>query len=647
MLSRINIVPRWIIFLLDVICCAIAVVTGYLLRFNFSISSFLQDDLAKSVAFTVIVYSIVFSIFRTYAGIIRYTSTQDSVRILFAVIVSTISLGVLNIIAKTFDLLFVVPLSILIISALTTFLLLLAYRMIVKTLFIYIKNLNFDKKNVIIFGAGQSGIITKRALDQDFESNMKVVAFLDDDERKGDKILEGIKIYNTKKGLEYLIKEHAIDELIISIQDLPSLRKIEIVDTCLANNIKVLNVPPVSRWINGELRSKQIRTINIEELLDRAAIVIDNEHINEQLQGKRVLITGAAGSIGSELVRQVALFNPDMIILCDQSETALYDLELEFQENNLKTNYQIFIGDVRNERRMNQLFSLYKPNFVYHAAAYKHVPLMENNPSEAVLTNILGTKIIADLCIEYGSTKFVMISTDKAVNPSNVMGASKRIAEIYIQALNNEYDDTFLQASLLVSKNKRIPKFITTRFGNVLGSNGSVIPRFKEQIAKGGPVTVTHPEITRYFMTIPEACQLVLEAGCMGKGGEIFIFDMGKSVKILELAKKMIRLSGFTPNKDIEITFTGLRPGEKLYEELLNNLENTVPTHNSKILIAKVREYHLKTINKQIIDLINEAKTYHEKQVVQLMKNIVPEFISNNSVFEELDEKTNIEQPIR
>ncbi len=604
-----------------------------------------MDDMAKSVAFTVLVYSIIFSVFRTYAGIIRYTSTQDSVRILFAVIVSTITLGILNVIAKTYGFLFVVPLSILIISALTSFLLLLSYRMIVKTLFIYIKNLNFDKKNVLIFGAGQSGIITKRALDQDSISNMKVVAFIDDDERKSGKILDGVKIYNTSRDFERLIKDFVVDEVIISIQNLPSARKIEIVDICLANKVNVLNVPPVTRWINGELKTKQIRTINIEELLDRAAIVIDNEHINEQLEGKRILITGAAGSIGSELVRQVSLFNPDMIILCDQSETALYDLELELQENNLKTNFQIFIGDVRNKQRMDQLFSIYKPNYVYHAAAYKHVPLMENNPSEAVLTNILGTKIIADLCIEFGVTKFVMISTDKAVNPSNVMGASKRIAEIYIQALNNEYDNTLLQASLLVDENKRVPRFITTRFGNVLGSNGSVIPRFKAQIAKGGPLTVTHPEITRYFMTIPEACQLVLEAGSMGNGGEIYIFDMGKSVKILELAKKMIRLSGFVPNKDIEIVFTGLRPGEKLYEELLNNQENTVPTHNAQIMIAKVREYHLDTINNQILALINEANKYNETQVVRRMKAIVPEFISNNSVFEDLDEKLKLTHP--
>lgn len=645
MLSRLNIVPRWIIFLLDVCSCAISVIIGYYLRFNFYVSSDLMDDMAKSVAFTVLVYSIVFSLFRTYAGIIRYTSTQDSVRILFAVIVSTITLGILNVIAKTYGFLFVVPLSILIISALTNFLLLLSYRMIVKTLFTYIKNLKFDKKNVLIFGAGQSGIITKRALDQDSISNMKVVAFIDDDERKSGKILDGVKIYNTSRDFERLIKDFVVDEVIISIQNLPSTRKIEIVDICLANKVNVLNVPPVTRWINGELKTKQIRTINIEELLDRAAIVIDNEHINEQLEGKRILITGAAGSIGSELVRQVSLFNPDMVILCDQSETALYDLELELQENNLKTNFQIFIGDVRNRRRMEQLFSIYKPNYVYHAAAYKHVPLMENNPSEAVLTNILGTKIIADLCIEFGVTKFVMISTDKAVNPSNVMGASKRIAEIYIQALNNEYDNTLLQATLLVNENKRVPRFITTRFGNVLGSNGSVIPRFKAQIAKGGPVTVTHPEITRYFMTIPEACQLVLEAGSMGNGGEIYIFDMGKSVKILELAKKMIRLSGFVPNKDIEIIFTGLRPGEKLYEELLNNQENTVPTHNAQIMIAKVREYHLFTISNQILALINEANQYNETQVVRRMKTIVPEFISNNSVFEDLDEKLKLTHP--
>jgi FlaA1/EpsC-like NDP-sugar epimerase len=439
-----------------------------------------------------------------------------------------------------------------------------------------------------------------------------------------------------------MIVDHQLDEIIFASYTIPVERRNEIVDVCLENDVRVLNIPSPDAWINGELKTAQIQNINIEDLLNRKAIQIDIDGIGKQLKGQRILITGAAGSIGSEIVRQLMKFEVALIILNDQSETALHDLYLELTETYTAQNFHSFIGDVRDEGRMENLFSTYKPHYVYHAAAYKHVPMMEDNPCEAIKTNVFGTKTIADKAVKHGVKKFVMISTDKAVNPTNIMGASKRIAEIYVQSLNNS-----LHASDQIFKNglsfinelqvKPITKFITTRFGNVLGSNGSVIPRFKQQIEKGGPITVTHPEITRYFMTIPEACRLVLEAGCMGKGGEIFIFDMGQSVKIVDLAKKMIRLAGLVPNKDVNIEFSGLRPGEKLYEELLNDHENTMPTHHEKIMIGKVREYDFPDVHKSISALITVAKANEERQVVINMKRLVPEFKSQNSKFEEFD----------
>ncbi len=381
--------------------------------------------------------------------------------------------------------------------------------------------------------------------------------------------------------------------------------------------------------MNGDLNPNQIQKIKIEDLLEREPIKINDDHILSQTKGKRILVTGAAGSIGSEIATQLGRYEPQMIILCDQAESPLHNLQLDLQDEFPNQVYHTYIADVRSTKRMQLLFETFKPHYVYHAAAYKHVPMMENHPLEAVQTNVMGTKNLADLAVAYQVEKFVFVSTDKAVNPTNIMGATKRIAEIYVQSLNNHLENS-LGATVHT-------KFITTRFGNVLGSNGSVIPRFRDQIQKGGPVTVTYPEITRYFMTIPEACRLVLEAGTMGQGGEIFVFDMGKSVKIVELAKKMIRLSGFKPNEDIEIKFTGLRPGEKLYEELLNDLENTLPTHHEKIMIAKVRENNYDIVSIKIEELQQRLATQNKNEVVYQMKIIVPEFKSKNSIYEQLD----------
>jgi FlaA1/EpsC-like NDP-sugar epimerase len=397
--------------------------------------------------------------------------------------------------------------------------------------------------------------------------------------------------------------------------------KNEITEKILDFPVKLLTVPPVNKWIEGNLKLTQIKNIRIEDLLEREPIVLNNKLLKEKLEGKSILVTGAAGSIGSELVRQLSKFNPNKILLLDNAESALYEIEMELLENKIPMNFEIILADIRVKNRMQKVFEHFKPQVIFHAAAYKHVPMMENNPSEALAVNISGTKIIADLAHEFHAESLIMISTDKAVNPTNVMGASKRIAEIYCSALNE----------------KSNTNFITTRFGNVFESNGSVIPRFKKQIERGGPVTVTHPEITRYFMTIPEACQLVLEASVMGKGGEVFVFDMGKPVKILDLAKKMIKLGQTTASNEIKIEFTGLRPGEKLYEELLANNENTLPTHHEKILIAKVENYEFEKINSEIENLIALFEDQDNIEIVKSMKKLVPEFKSNNSEFVKLD----------
>jgi FlaA1/EpsC-like NDP-sugar epimerase len=418
-------------------------------------------------------------------------------------------------------------------------------------------------------------------------------------------------------------------------------KKNDLVDFSLDHNIKVLNVPPLDKWINGQFSARQLQAIKIENLLEREPIRINNEEIASQINNKRILVTGAAGSIGSEIVRQLLKFNPQTIVLCDQAETPLHQLELELMDLKTATNCVSYLGDVRNEKRMEELFHLFEPHYVYHAAAYKHVPMMELCPTEAILTNVLGTKIIADLSVRHHVQRFVMVSTDKAVNPTNVMGASKRLAEAYVQQLHYKVNHPVPSSNENANQLKHeVTKFITTRFGNVLGSNGSVIIRFKEQIEKGGPVTVTHPNITRFFMTIPEACQLVLEAGSMGKGGEIFVFDMGKPVAIVELAKKMIRLYGLVPGIDIDIKYTGLRPGEKLYEELLTDSENTMTTYHEKIMIAKVRHNQLNNLQAHFEELIDLAKQKQGSMaMVAKMKELVPEFVSNNSVFESLDKK--------
>lgn len=631
--------------MLDLSICTFSMVFAYGLKHNLDLTSVDIPELSRNILIFAFINTIVSLGIKTYAGIIRYTSIQDSFRILFSISISNGIFLFGNFFYITFYGSFLVPTTVLITAGLTSFLFLITYRLLIKYFFLYIKNLNLSRKKVIIYGAGEAGLATKRTFDHDINLNKKIVAFIDDDERKVGKTIDGVKILDARK-IATFVDKHQLDEIIFASYTIPDSRKDEVIDLCLENDIKVLNIPPREVWTNGQLKPAQIKKLNIEDLLNRQTIKIDTDGLGKMLNKKRILITGAAGSIGSEIVRQLARFDVGLIILCDQAESALHELYLEVTDNYPNQNFHSFIGDVRDEQRMDVLFNTYKPHYVYHAAAYKHVPLMEDNPAEAIKANVLGTKTIADKSVKYGVQKFVMVSTDKAVNPTNVMGASKRIAEIYVQSLNKSlHQPNFIFSNGLSYINslevKPITKFITTRFGNVLGSNGSVIPRFEQQIEKGGPVTVTHPEITRFFMTIPEACRLVLEAGYMGKGGEIFIFDMGKSVKIAELAKKMIRLAGLEPNIDIKIEYTGLRPGEKLYEELLNDSENTLPTHHEKIMIGKVREYVFSDVQKQIYELINSAKSGDDWNVVSHMKKLVPEFVSKNSVYEELDKILN------
>ena len=614
--------PRWSILIIDLFICAFSLTLAFFLRFNFK--SIPQSELDNfPIVYTVVLSArlLAFIISKTYKGVVRYTGARDATRIFVIILLSSFFLFIINIFTRQVLLgYYLIPHSVVIIDALVTIFIMVSSRLAIKAIYFENKNPEKQKTQVIIYGAGESGIITKRTLDRDAAVRYKVVGFIDDDEKKKGRSLEGVFVYPTSK-LGELIKDNDVESVIISIQNLPTDKKNNIIDECLQYGVKVLNVPPVAKWINGELSFNQIKSINIEELLEREPIKLDNALINEQLNNKTILITGAAGSIGAELARQCAKFNPSLLVLLDQAESPLHELELEFNENGVTCKHEVVIGDVRNADRLRNVFNTFKPNIVFHAAAYKHVPMMENNPSESILTNILGTKTVADLAVEFNVEKFVMISTDKAVNPTNVMGASKRIAEIYTQSLGK------------TSKTK----FITTRFGNVLGSNGSVIPRFKKQIEQGGPITITHPDITRFFMTIPEACQLVLEAGCMGKGGEIFVFDMGQSVKIVDLARKMIKLSGLKEGTDIKIIYTGLRPGEKLFEELLATSENTLPTHHQQILVGKVREYEFADVTQFINELILLFNTQDNKRIVSKMKDIVPEFVSNNSVFQTLD----------
>ena len=618
--------PRWVIILMDLALSLFALVFAYLIRFDLKADRGLIENewavLSKSIGVYFIVKLLVFYFFNIHKGLVRHTSTEDIRRIFLAVVTcSIIFLGLGFLRFYFLDKAYLFPLSVLIVESLVCFVLMLGSRFSIKLLYLESIKSSSEEERVLIYGAGISGLITKRTIEKDIRLTYKIVGFIDDNKKMSGTRLEGVTIFSTSD-LERIIKEEGVNTVIIAIQQPDEENRKRVVEICLENQVKVQKVPSPKSWINGEFSAKQIAKVRIEDLLGRKPIVLDEKKISTELTGKTILVTGAAGSIGSGLVRQIANYDPEKIILLDQAESPLYDFQQELLSSFNHLKFEVVIGDIRSYERMEHLYDYARPQYVFHAAAYKHVPLMESNPSEAVLTNVKGTRNLVDLSIKYNVSKFVMVSTDKAVNPTNVMGASKRIAEIYAQAANEQ----------------GVTRFVTTRFGNVLGSNGSVIPLFQKQIENGGPVTVTDERVTRFFMTIPEACQLVLEAGTMGEGGEIFVFDMGESVKIIDLARKMIQLSGLEVGKDIEIRVTGLRPGEKLYEELLAEEENTIPTHHPKILKAKVRQENENMIL-EINSLVEMFESQQNERIVSKMKEIVPEFVSNNSDYEKLDKK--------
>ncbi len=625
LLSR-SATPRWVIIVIDQFIALFALIFAYLIRFDLKADKELIEIewavLSKSIGIFFLVKLIVYYFFKIHKGLVRHTSTADMKRIFLAVLTSSAIFTLLGFIRFLyFDQYFLFPTSVLIMEFMFSFLLMVGSRFVVKALYLESVKNTSDEERVLIYGAGISGLIAKRTIEKDTKLNYKLIGFIDDQPKMANTRLEGVQVFHTTK-LESLINDEGVSLVIIAIQQPDEENRRKVVEICLNHSVKVRKVPSPKSWINGEFSSRQIAKINIDDLLGRKAIQLDVDRIEVELGRKVVLVTGAAGSIGSGLVRQIARFNPSKLLLLDQAESPLYDIQNELKSEFPNLDFEVIIGDIRSYERMHRLFQAFCPEYVFHAAAYKHVPLMEDNPSEAVLTNVKGTRNLVDLSLDFEVKKFVMISTDKAVNPTNVMGASKRIAEIYAQMAN--------------SKGKT--KFVTTRFGNVLGSNGSVIPLFQRQLEQGGPLTVTDPRVTRFFMTIPEACQLVLEAGMMGEGGEIFVFDMGESVKIIDLAKKMIQLNGLELGKDIEIKITGLRPGEKLYEELLASEENTIPTHHPQILKAQIRTEEAEQL-KRIDDLIHLFETQRNTEIVAKMKEIVPEFISNNSIYESLDKK--------
>ena len=629
--QNIGYLPRWIIFTIDVSIVLLACAITHVIVISLNVKLYPTLNIYLQYAFIVLMNAFSFIFFKTYSGIIRHSTFIDGVKLLVATTTSYLGLMVFN---YSYQIILSDKLLLstgLFITYVISFLLLFLFRILVKNIFeTYLQVVDTDQlTRVVIYGADANAISVANALKTEKPSRFNVIAFVNKFKQdKTNKSILNLPIINQTKGIHTILKSVNAEALIIAEKSLTKEETIALVEGCLEYNFKVFTVPLITDWEDQKQISNQLKNFAIEDLLDRKPIVLDNNKISAQIKGKTVMITGGAGSIGSEIVRQVINFSPYKIIILDQAESPLHSLQLEISEISDKVIIKTVLADIKDYTILKSVFEEFKPDFVFHAAAYKHVPLMEENPSQAVYTNVIGTKNLADLSHKFLVEKFVLISTDKAVNPSSVMGASKRIAEKYVQSLNYHFKN---------SNKKNATKYITTRFGNVLGSNGSIVPLFTKQIQEGGPITITHPEIIRYFMTIPEACQLVLEAGAMGNGGEIYIFDMGEPVKIIDLAKKMIRLAGFIPEKEISIKIIGLRPGEKLYEELLNDTSKTLPTHNLKIMIAHDICDDYEAVNQAVSDLIETSKKYSNQDIVAKMKMIVPEFISMNSEFQVLD----------
>ncbi|MFP4846812.1 polysaccharide biosynthesis protein [Winogradskyella sp. PE311] len=613
---------QWLVLLFDICVIIATFFLAYLIRFNFKLD-FEFSVLLKQVPYVAVVAAVSLVAVGSYKGVVRFTGFKDILNIIIGTNILATLLICCTFLSRKFidgNSIFDISGSIIYIHLLLNILFLTGAKLFIKSLYNQVTQDINTTSNVLIFGAGNSGMLTYDAIQNDTKNGFKVVGFIDDNEGKIGKKINLVKVFKIDKIDNNFIKKHDVEDVIISIQNIDPSRLLQITGSLFSLGLKVKIVPPVQNWIDGDLSVGQIKEVKIEDLLGRDPINIKNPDLEDQYDNKVVLVTGAAGSIGSEIARKVTLYNYKKLILIDNAESALYDIQQEFRQLGL-TNIDAIVADVRNKTRIDQIFNTYKPKIVFHAAAYKHVPLMENNPFEAVSVNIGGTKNVADIAVKHSVDKFVLISTDKAVNPTNVMGATKRIAELYVTCL----------------KGKGHTKFITTRFGNVLGSNGSVIPLFKKQIDKGGPLTVTHKDITRYFMTIPEACQLVLEAAAMGNGGEIFVFDMGEPIKIFNLATNMIILSGLRYPEDIDIKITGLRPGEKIYEELLADGENTKKTYHEKIMIAKSRHIDIDSTENQINTLTSVNSLTQPLEIVSAIKALIPEYISNNSTYEVLD----------
>lgn len=610
--------PRWVIFATDVAIISLSVYLAFLFRFNFRIPESQYPILLFTEILVLNVRIAFFAMFKVYSHIIRYTALADIRRIFVTISLGSLVLVMLSLLGRFSGAYPSTPISVLAIEFFVSLYFMANLRIFAKYIYLLLFNYELTSKKALIFGSRELAVLAKEALELHPTKKYKVQAFIDSSPSHKKNKLMGLTIYEIKE-LKNLIAKYDISHVVFAKRDITPKEKEYIAGICMQLEIKMLTIP--DSWLEGNISNSDIKEVKIEDILNREPINLKKDHIKKALFGKTILITGAAGSIGSEIVRQVITYNPMKVILLDQAETPLYDIELEIKERYNFSNYLTILADIVNEDRIDKVFELTKPDVVYHAAAYKHVPMMEANPSEAIKNNVLGSKILADMAHKHKVEKFVMVSTDKAVNPTGIMGATKRIAEMYTQSLNDISDTNY----------------ITTRFGNVLYSNGSVLPRFLKQIEEGGPVTVTHPEITRFFMTIPEACQLVLEASVMGNGGEIFLFDMGKAVKILDLAKNLIKFTGHIVDQDIKIKITGLRPGEKLYEELLLESEANKPTHHPKIKIAEVCKYPFLEVKEKIEAFRDPLKQQNTLKIVKLMKDMVPTYKSQNSVFEKLD----------
>jgi FlaA1/EpsC-like NDP-sugar epimerase len=614
--------PRWLVFLIDSGTVFFSFLIAYMLRYNFEVYTFDISTVWRQAFLVLVVYAVFILVFKSYSGMIRHTTIRDTYKIIITNFISLVVLFIVTIMSRQYEwnALFNIPLSILLIHSGAVTILLFFFRVFVKIFYEFASSSSHERKNVLIYGSGEMGILVKRLIEGDPKNQYRLKCFIDDDKKIQGKKVDGYQVFSRQILKRDFIENEDIKVFIIAINNIAAAKKKEVIESMIGFGCEILDTPAFDTWMNGHLEVKNLKKVKFEDLLGRDQIKLDLEKIQKGLIGKTILVTGGAGSIGSEIARQLSRFNTKQLILVDQAETPAFYLGEELKNRFPDRNIRIILGDVTRHETMEEVFRKYRPDIVFHAAAYKHVPIMEVHPHEAFRVNVGGTKIISELSIKYNAEKFVMISTDKAVNPTNVMGATKKICELWVHAL---------------SQRKGIKtQFITTRFGNVLGSNGSVIPLFNKQIADGGPVTITHPEITRFFMTIPEACQLVLEAGFMGNGGEIYVFDMGEPVKVIDVAINLIRLSGLEPHKDIKIKYVGLRPGEKLFEELFAQDEPMIPTHHPKISIAQVAEHDFEIIGKKINQITASLFKMTETEVIEHMQEIVPGY---KSKFELID----------